>query len=139
MENIHQEARLATTGPKEEKLSKDLNKVIDETNPKAARAKALLTVRAIEGSSCRRAIMAQGYWLRMLTCCAGVWCLLIGQKMKEESSKLKGDSRVNQSQVRIRDNLSNTLTRKFVDVMKVGANVLLVGGGAPRTMSTMTA
>lgn len=44
MENIHQEARLATTGPKEEKLSKDLNKVIDETNPKAARAKALLTV-----------------------------------------------------------------------------------------------
>lgn len=57
MENIHQEARLATTGPKEEKLSKDLNKVIDETNPKAARAKALLTVRAVEGSSCRRAIM----------------------------------------------------------------------------------
>lgn len=50
--------------------------------------------------------------------------------MKEESSKLKGDSRVNQSQVRIRDNLSNTLTRKFVDVMKVGANVL-VGESGP--------
>jgi hypothetical protein len=39
--------------------------------------------------------------------------------MKEDSNKLRQDSRVNQSQVRIRENLSNTLTRKFVDVMKV--------------------
>lgn len=44
MGSIHQDAFLATTGPKEAKLSQELNAVIQETNPKAARAKALLNV-----------------------------------------------------------------------------------------------
>ena len=44
MNTIHQEAFLATTGPKEAKLSQELNNVIQETNPKAARAKASLNV-----------------------------------------------------------------------------------------------
>jgi len=82
MNTIHQEAFLATTGPKEAKLSQELNAVIQETNPKAARAKAMLS------------------------------------KMKDETIKLRQDSRCNPSQLRIRDNLTNTLTRKFVDVMK---------------------
>lgn len=82
MNAIHQEAFLATTGPKEEKLSKELNAVIQDTNPKAARAKSLLN------------------------------------KMKEETTKLRQDSRVTASQMRIRDNLINTLTRKFVECAK---------------------
>lgn len=45
MGTIHQEAFLATTGPKEQKLSSELNNVIQETNPKAQRAKAMLSVR----------------------------------------------------------------------------------------------
>ena len=40
------------------------------------------------------------------------------QKMKDDTTKLRSDSRANPSQLRIRDNLTNTLTRKFVDVMK---------------------
>ena len=46
MGSIHQEAFLATTGPKEQKLSSELNAVIQETNPKAQRAKAMLSVRS---------------------------------------------------------------------------------------------
>lgn len=38
--------------------------------------------------------------------------------MKDDTTKLRSDSRANPSQLRIRDNLTNTLTRKFVDVMK---------------------
>jgi hypothetical protein len=45
MGSIHQEAFLATTGPKEAKLSQELNTLIQETNPKAQRAKAMLGVR----------------------------------------------------------------------------------------------
>lgn len=82
MSGIHQEAFLATTGPREAKLSQELNAVIQETNPKAARAKKMLS------------------------------------KMKDETTKLRQDSRCTPSQLRIRDNLTNTLTRKFVDVMK---------------------
>ncbi|GAB5029977.1 epimorphin family [Nannochloropsis oceanica] len=82
MNTIHQEAFLATTGPKEAKLSHELNAVIQETNPKAARAKDMLS------------------------------------QMKDETTKLRQDTRCNPSQLRIRDNLTNTLTRKFVDVMK---------------------
>jgi len=44
MGQIHQDAFLATTGPKESKLSQELNAVIQDANPKAARAKALLNV-----------------------------------------------------------------------------------------------
>ena len=44
MGTIHQEAFLATTGPKEQKLSSELNNVIQETNPKAQSAKAMLSV-----------------------------------------------------------------------------------------------
>ncbi len=77
MNTIHQDAFLATTGPKEAKLSEELNAVIQETNPKAARAKAALT------------------------------------KMKDDTTKLRSDSRCNPSQLRIRDNLTGTLTRRF--------------------------
>ena len=38
--------------------------------------------------------------------------------MKDDTTKLRQDSRVNPSQLRIRDNLTNTLTRKFVETMK---------------------
>ena len=50
MNTIHQEAFLATTGPKEAKLSQELNNVIQETNPKAARAKASLNVSHVPSS-----------------------------------------------------------------------------------------
>ena len=38
--------------------------------------------------------------------------------MKDDTTKLRSDSRANPSQLRIRDNLTNTLTRKFVETMK---------------------
>lgn len=40
------------------------------------------------------------------------------QKLREETERLKTSTGSKQSEIRIRENLSNTLTRKFVDVMK---------------------
>lgn len=40
------------------------------------------------------------------------------QKIREETEQLKSQNSVKPSELRIRENLSNTLTRKFVDVMK---------------------
>ncbi len=40
------------------------------------------------------------------------------QKLREETEKNKASSTCKQSEIRIRENLGNTLTRKFVDVMK---------------------
>jgi t-SNARE complex subunit (syntaxin) len=40
------------------------------------------------------------------------------QKLREETEKNKASSNCKQSEIRIRENLGNTLTRKFVDVMK---------------------
>ena len=40
------------------------------------------------------------------------------QKLREDTERLKTSSASKQSEVRIRENLGNTLTRKFVDVMK---------------------
>jgi hypothetical protein len=39
--------------------------------------------------------------------------------MKEETTKLKESSTAQPSQIKIQENLTNTLTKKFVDVMKV--------------------
>ena len=44
------------------------------------------------------------------------------QRLKEETDALKSDTRTKASELRIRENLTNTLTRKFVDVMKDYAN-----------------
>lgn len=40
------------------------------------------------------------------------------QKLKEDTERQKTSSGAQQPEIRIRDNLTNTLTRKFVDVMK---------------------
>lgn len=40
------------------------------------------------------------------------------QKVRTDTEKLKEDGKVKASEMRIRENLQNTLTRKFVDVMK---------------------
>ena len=44
------------------------------------------------------------------------------QRLKEETDALKSHSATKASEMRIRENLTNTLTRKFVDVMKEYAN-----------------
>lgn len=40
------------------------------------------------------------------------------QKLKENTERMKGDAKAKQTDIRIRENLVNTLTRKFIDVMK---------------------
>ena len=40
------------------------------------------------------------------------------KKLREETVKLKKTNGCKQSEIKIRDNLINTMTRKFVDVMK---------------------
>jgi len=40
------------------------------------------------------------------------------QRLKEDTDKLKTSGKAKQSEIRIRENLVNTLTRKFVDVIK---------------------
>jgi t-SNARE complex subunit (syntaxin) len=40
------------------------------------------------------------------------------QRLREDTERMKTSSGSKQSEIRIRDNLANTLTRKFVDVMK---------------------
>ena len=40
------------------------------------------------------------------------------QSLREDTEKLKTSKDAKQSEIRIRENLANTLTRKFVDVMK---------------------
>jgi len=42
--------------------------------------------------------------------------------LKEETKKLQGEGKVKQSDLRIRENLCNTLTRKFIDEMKLYQN-----------------
>lgn len=79
---INQQVNLATTSDREQELSAELGPLINDTNKKAAIAKALL------------------------------------QKIREETEQLKAQNGAKPSELRIRENLSNTLTRKFVDVMK---------------------
>lgn len=45
------------------------------------------------------------------------------QALRDETEKLKTDATSKQSEIRIRDNLVNTLTRKFVEVMKEYQNI----------------
>jgi t-SNARE complex subunit (syntaxin) len=40
------------------------------------------------------------------------------QRLREDTERLKSSTAAKQSEIRIRENLSNTLTRKFVDIMK---------------------
>lgn len=80
--DINQQAMLATTAEREAELSQGLNPLIQETNKRAAHAKALL------------------------------------QGMRDNTASLRESNQVKQSELRIRENLQNTLTRKFVDVMK---------------------
>lgn len=40
------------------------------------------------------------------------------QKLKENTERMKGDAKAKQTDIRIRENLINTLTRKFIDMMK---------------------
>ena len=40
------------------------------------------------------------------------------QKLKENTERMKGDNKTKQTDIRIRENLINTLTRKFIDMMK---------------------
>jgi len=81
MESIQSESLVAQNA-QEAELSTALQHVIHETNPRAARAKAVL------------------------------------QTMREDTNKLASAKGGAPSEYRIRENLTNTLTRKFVDVMK---------------------
>ena len=45
-------------------------------------------------------------------------CKQLLQRLREETDGLKSSQGAKESELQIRDNLTNTLTRKFVDIMK---------------------
>lgn len=79
---INEEAVLATTTDKENQLSAELKPLIDATNKRAKKVKAMLAL------------------------------------LKEDNAKYKADGTIKPSDMRIRENLCTTLTRKFIDEMK---------------------
>lgn len=89
---INEEAVLATTTEKENELSNKLSPLINATNKRAKLTKTLLAL------------------------------------LKEDNVKYKnegegeGGATINSSDMRIRENLCNTLTRKFIDEMKAYQN-----------------
>mmetsp|Transcript_17807 Transcript_17807/g.26989 ORF Transcript_17807/g.26989 Transcript_17807/m.26989 type:complete len:303 (+) Transcript_17807:37-945(+) len=79
---VSEKAKKATTTEQEQKLSKDLRRVIDESNKQAKRAKNLLG------------------------------------ELKDENNLLKTQGKVSESDMRVRENLVTTLTRKFLEEIK---------------------
>jgi len=85
---INEEAVLATTTDKENELSRKLRPIIDTANKRAKRTKGLLALLKEDNT-----------------------------KFKEGTMK-EGRVKPSDSDMRIRENLCNTLTRKFIDEMK---------------------
>jgi t-SNARE complex subunit (syntaxin) len=80
---INEQSMRATTTSEEQKLSKQLKPLIDNTNKRAKRTKNLLGL------------------------------------LKEETDQLKAQGKLNASDIRVRENMNTTLTKKFVDEMKI--------------------
>lgn len=83
IDKINEQAMRALTSKEEDKLSKKLKPLIDQTNKRARKTKTLLGL------------------------------------LHEETGKLEKEGKINSSDLRVRKNMCTTLTRKFVDEMKL--------------------
>jgi hypothetical protein len=113
MEDIKQQIVLTTTAERERELSKELEPLIGENNKKASIAKQLLQKlrEATEKVTQHPTLTPSPYPLQSPTITPTH--INTHQKQMRTTSRPGGEA-----DVRIRENLANTLTRKFVDVMK---------------------
>jgi len=127
IEEIKEEAIMATTSEKERELSQKLTPLVMDTNKRAKHAKTLLGAVKEDNEQVRAFIPYEIHcvwpceticvWRCMCglvhTMCAFLWPLFT-----HVPPQTKASGKVKPSELRIRVNLCSTLTRKFIDEMK---------------------
>ena len=118
---INEAALQATTTEEENQLSNKLKPLISQTNKRAQRTKTVLGLLKEENEKLKKEGTAKGSDLRSVTVAFVIilWLVLIVwyQSCTSHPSNMVAPLFAD-SQNRVRENLCNTLTRKFIDEMK---------------------